>query len=315
MPTYNSIISRTEVQALIPEVVSNRINGMVLDQSAALSLFPHVPMGTNQTRMPVLSALPIAYFVTGDTGLKQTSEVNWANQFLNVEEIATIIPIPKSVLDDISYDAWGVMEPMIAEAIGRVLDAAVFFGTNIPASWGTAIAAGAASGTVLNTVTLGTATAAQGGVAGDISNLMGKIEVDGFDPNGMVTDRVFKGKLRNLRDTLGQRIQDVDGNTMTVDGLPIKYAMRGLWPSGGGSVAAFIGDFSQGMVGIRQDITFSISEEAVITDGSGLVVYNLFQQDMVALRVVARYAYATANTINRSELVQANRFPFGTLLN
>jgi hypothetical protein len=36
---------------------------------------------------------------------------------------------------------------------------------------------------------------------------------------------------------------------------------------------------------------------------------------MVALRVVARYAWEVANTINRSQTTAANRFPFGTLLN
>lgn len=316
MATYNSLTSRTEVQPLIPEVVSNRINKIATQKSFALSLFPNVPMGTNQTRMPVISALPIAYFVSGDTGLMQTSEINWANKYLNVEEIAVIIPIPKTVLADMTVDTWGTAEPLIGEAVGRTLDAAVAFGTNKPSSWGSDLLSGASSGTVLNTVTLGANNTAAGGIAGDISDAMGKVEIDGFDPTALITDRLFRGKLRKARDTTGQRLLDVEEAGETFDGLPVQYAMRGLWPAQtSGNVAAFVGDFSQGIIGVRQDMTWELSDQAVITDASGLVIYNLFQQGMVAMKVTARYAWTMANIINHSELVEANRWPFASLLN
>lgn len=69
-----------------------------------------------QLRMPVLSGLITANFVTGDTGLKQTSEVAWQNKYINAAELAVIVPIPETVLDDVDYDVWGEIRPRIVEA-------------------------------------------------------------------------------------------------------------------------------------------------------------------------------------------------------
>ncbi|NLV74050.1 MAG: hypothetical protein GXY52_05140, partial [Chloroflexi bacterium] len=41
-------------------------------------------------------ALPTAYFVDGETGLKQTTKVEWANVMLSAEELAVIVPVPQS---------------------------------------------------------------------------------------------------------------------------------------------------------------------------------------------------------------------------
>lgn len=307
---YTNIISRTDAAALIPEEVANQIISHLPEQSAALKLFRRVPMSRNQQRLPVLSALPTAYWVNGDSGLKQTTEVNWANKYLNAEELACIVPIPEAVLDDTAFDVWGEVRPLMEEAIGRAFDAAVFFGTNAPASFPddlvtSAVAAG-------NTVNRGTNAAAAGGAAGDISDVFATIEADGYDVNGVVALRTYRGRLRQTRSTQGVQLMEVSTNEAF--GVPITYPMRGLWPTGSGSAELIAGDFQgQGVVAVRQDITFKVLDQAVIQDGSGAIVYNLAQQDMVALRVTFRAAWQVANIINFDQPVEANRFPFGVL--
>jgi HK97 family phage major capsid protein len=246
--------------------------------------------------------------VNGDTGLKQTTEMNWANKYLNVEELAAIVPIPENVLNDAGFDVWGEVKPRLVEAIGRALDAAVFFGVNKPASWDTDIVTAAiAAG---NTATIGS-TAANGGIAQDLSNAMATVEADGFDVNGFVAARTFRASLRGARATDGQKLLDVSLNE--IEGAPIRYAMPGLWPSGAGSTKVILGDFTKGMLGVRQDISYKLLDQAVITDAGGLVIYNLPQQDMVALRVTFRCAFAVANPLNFDQAVEANRYPFGVL--
>ncbi len=306
---YGNIIDRTGAQALMPEDASREIWQSAIEESGALGLFRSVRMSRKQQRIPVMSVLPVAYFVNGDTGLKQTSEVDWSNKYLDAEELAVIVPIPEAVLDDSDYDMWAEIRPRIAEAIGQTVDAAIFFGTNKPASWPAAIAAAAASAS--NTITRGS-TAAAGGIAEDLNLVMDKVETDGYDVNGFFTRRNFRRFLRGGRDTTGQKYLDI--STTEIDGEPVRYGQRGIWPSGSGTVELIGGDFSQGIVGVRQDITMKLFTEGVVTDDTGAVVFNLMQQDMVALRVVFRCAFQVPNPINLEQPVEANRYPFATLL-
>jgi HK97 family phage major capsid protein len=305
---YNNIISRTDAQALIPEQVSQAMLTNLQAQSAALNLFTRIPISTNQTRLPVISALPTAYFVNGDTGQKQTTEVNWANKYLNVEEIAAIVPIPEAVLDDASFDVWGSVQPLLENAIGRTLDAAVLFGVNKPASWPTDInAAAVAAG---NTRVRGTATAAQGGIAEDFNQLLRAVEIDGFVVDGIVAKTVYKSLLRGARDANGQPLADLSGGTLY--GQPLQIVTPGLWPTGGAAgtnAEAFALDSTQFVLGVRQDFTYKILDQAVITDGTGVIQFNLPQQDMVALRVVFRVAWQVANTVNYEGANDATQYP------
>lgn len=307
---YDSVISRTDAAALIPEDVASSVLTKVTEESAALTLFRSVPMSRKQQRLPIVSALPTAYFVNGDTGLKQTTEAAWTNKYLDAEEIACIVPIPESVIDDSEFDAWASVQPLLVEAIGRTLDAAVFFGTNKPAVWPSAIVTAAAAAG--NTRTRGTATAAQGGIAGDISETFGKVEDDGYDVNGAIATRKYRGLVRQTRSTAGEKLGEVTQDSWY--GTPVQYPMRGIWPTATGGVEAIVGDFNEGILGVRQDITYKVLDQAVIQDGTGAIVYNLAQQDMVALRVVARFGFQVANIINNDQPTEANRYPFATLL-
>lgn len=305
---YNSLITRTDAAALIPEQVSNAMIANLSTSSALLEMSTQVSVSTNQTRFPLLSALPTAYFVSGDTGLKQTSKAAWDKQFINVEEIATIVPIPEAVMDDSEFDIWGTVQPLMEQAIGRTLDAAAFFGTNKPVSWPDAIVTKAVD--VGNDRQRGTATQTEGGVAEDINQLYGLVEADGYDVTGAVGRTNFRPVLRGARDTTGQMLADLNGGTIA-GGTQLRWAMPGLWPAGGGAAELVVGDFTKSFVGIRQDMTFKLLDQAVITDADNNIVFNLSQQDMVAMRLVFRVGWTVANIINYEA---TGGYPFGVLL-
>jgi HK97 family phage major capsid protein len=314
---YNNIVAREDVP--VREETIDVIRDGLESQSAALELFREVRVGKKQQRFPVLAALPIAYWVNGDTGLKQTTEMSWANKFVNIEEIAVIVPIPQNVLDDSDFDIWAEARPKVQEAVGRTLDSAVFFGINAPGSFPTNVrAAATAAG---NNVVYDAAAypAAQGGFFGAMDDLMGRVEDDGFTVRGYAMDRKAKSKFRKARNTDGDR-QDRDRTNAefsTLDGEPIVYTMDGLWPqaaSGVKGVLGFAGDFSQQFVlGLRKDVSYEVFREGVIQDNTGAIVYNLLQQDMVALRVTFRAGWQVANSITYAQTTEASRYPAAVL--
>lgn len=307
---YNNLTSRTDVAATIPENVGEEIVKIADEESAAMRFFRRIPLPASQTRFPVLSALPVVYWVNGDTGQKQTTEVAWTNKYINVEEMAAILPIPDAVAEDIDFNIWDRAKPLLAEAIGRQLDATIYFGesaaglnfpTNVAAA---AIAAG-------NVYARGTNTDVKGGLAEDINQVTALVEADGFDVNGYVADRRYRGRLRGVRATDGQKLLDV--STSQLEGVDIQYAMRGLWPTGLSAAEVFAGDWDQFVLGIRRDITFEMFREGVIQDNTGVIIYNLLQQDMSALRVTFRTGWQVANPLTREQPTEASRYPAAVL--
>jgi HK97 family phage major capsid protein len=194
------------------------------------------------------------------------------------------------------------------------LDSAVFFGINKPASWPAAIVPGAvAAGNVVTWPAAGTGPE----MVDAIDDLMSTVENDGFDVNGFVTYRGFRGALRKLRDANGVKLLDIANSEY--EGAGIRYAMDGLWPDVTALSAARMvaGDFTKGVIGIRKDITYEIFREGVITDNSTppQIIFNLMQQDMVAMRVTFRVAWQVANPISYANTNAGTRYPFGVLRN
>ena len=136
MATNPAVITRSGAEALIPQQISDEIIQALPTQSVALRLMRQMPrMTSKQTKIPVMTGLATAGFVSGDTGMKPTSNLTWDNVYITAEELAVMVPIPEAVLDDASYDIWAEARPRIVEAFGKAIDQAVFFGINKPTSW------------------------------------------------------------------------------------------------------------------------------------------------------------------------------------
>ena len=295
-------IVRNDVDALIETQVANEIFEGVVRSSKALSMFRRLPnMTSDKTKLRILDALPVAYFVDESTnnGRKNISRLAWDKKFITAAELAVIVPIKENLLNDTSIDIWAEVKPRIVEAFGKKIDDAMFFGTDKPADW--------RKGLVPSVIDAGAEVEETGnGLYSDINDVMTKVEESGYNVTGLLGGVGLKGKFRMMTDTTGQPL-----NTTEIGSLKREFMDNGVWDKTKSTLIA--GDFSQAVYAIRQDVTYKVLTEAVIQDPSdGSILYNLAQDDMVALRVVMRLGWEIPNPVNALNETET-RFPFASL--
>ncbi len=298
MPNTN-MISRADAEALIQEQLVSTILQDSPKSSIFMALAKKLPnMTSKQTRVKVLDMLPMACWVSGDNGFKQTSQQAWDNVYLVAEELAVIVPIPESVLDDADTDIMGEVEPRVMEAIGQRVDAAVLFGENKPSSWRMDICSTARQAG--NNVPVGANPDYYDLLLGE-NGVISKVEESGRMVTATIGAMGMRSKLRGIKGQDGHPIfkSDMQGTTPYVlDGAPMHFPQNGAFD--GKKAQLIAGDFSQAVFAIRQDITVKILDQGVIQDpATKEIIYNLAQQDMIALRVVFRMGWALPNPATR----------------
>ena len=296
-----AVISRTDADAIIDTQVANEIFEGVVKESKALAMFKRLPnMTRDKTKIRVLDTLPVAYFVDESTnnGRKNTTKMAWDKKFINAAELAVIVPIKENVLNDASIDIWAEVKPRIIEAFGKKIDNAIFFGVDKPADW--------REGLVPSVISAGAEVNETGKLYSDINDAMVKVEESGYEVNGILGGVGLKGKFRMMTDTTGQPL-----NTTEIGSIARYFMDNGVWDKTTSTLV--VGDFNQAVYSIRQDVTYKILDQAVIQDPSdGSILYNLAQDDMVALRVVMRLGWEIPNPVN-AENETETRFPFASL--
>jgi len=313
VPSLPTMITRdASNDPLVPTPVSSQILQEMPTQSAILQRARHVQLASATQRQPVLDVLPTAYFVNGgDTGLKQTTNQDWKNVSLTVEEIACIVPIPEAYLDDAQVPIWDEVRPRMTEALGKLIDAACLFGVNRPSTWGTDIYTAA--------IAAGNSVAADDGVSthdfgNAVSSVGEMLATDGYAVDGFASRPGLRWKLVGIRTAQGVPVYEPDmqgGSGGNLYGYQLSEVNNGGWDATKAELIA--GDWSKAIVGMRQDITFKMFDQGVITDSNGVVLLNLMQQDSVAMRMVMRMAFATANPVTPLNTDSATRYPFAVI--
>lgn len=328
-------IARGDVSALaLPDEVSETILRGVAETSLIQSLATSRPMSAKTVTLTEAEVTGANVFWVGEGARKQTdapamAQLTWS---MTAAELAVIIPLDENVQDDATVDLFELYKPAIETAIAGKLDSGAIFGVDAPLSWG---AANTGVHIVPDAVTAdhsfeedGSPTddellvllSGSGLVPGTPDGALQALEEDGYDANHVIAHIRFRSRLRNLKDADGRYIfgdATTNGMPPSLFGVPLQFTSRSQGSNIWNSSAAHLimGDFSQAIVGTRQGIRYKMFDQGVITDGAGNVAYSLMENDMVALRVTARYGFKVLadDTADGNSLSAGSEFPFAVV--
>lgn len=271
---------KDELSGFIPEEISSEIIKDVARGSSIIRLSKAEEMKTDEKKVPVMTSGAGAYWV-GEGERIKTSGATWIYPKLQAKKLAVIIPVTKEKLEDTTINVFSELRESISEAFYKTIDSACIFGTNSPfetSLFGKISTAG-------NTIT------ATNKIDIDVSDLMSKVEENGFDVNGFTATIGLKGTLRKLRDNNGASLFIEGTNQKEFYSQPIEFVRNGAWDKEQATIIG--GEWKYSLFGLKQGIEFEILKEATLqntldTDGKPI---SLAEQDMVAIKATMRVAY------------------------
>lgn len=285
-------VTRAEIEAAIEEEHNYSLLNSATESSTVLSAFTTVNMGAKVQNMPALATRPEAGWV-GESAADRTkpsSKFSFENKVLTAAEVAVIIRLNEEDLEDANDDLLSRAASLGGEAIGRALDKAVLFGVNKPASWTapdlfTSATAGGNLFQIDN-------TPGANDLVGSVFQAAGAVDDSGANPDRFLARNGLKYQLANLRATDGQAIyipslSAAPGAVDQVGGLSAYWNRNNAWDRN--KATALVADSQAVLIGVRSDISVKFLDQATVEGVS------LAENDQVALRFRARYAYTLAD--------------------
>jgi hypothetical protein len=227
MATQLNAVSST----LLPPTITGPIFAKASEESAVMRLARRVPLSVSaQTAIPVPMDIPVAGWV-GEGGVKPASQVGVGVKVMTGKKVALLVPVSQEVVMTNPAGLYSQLQQDLPTAIGRAFDQAAINGKDLRSG-----GAGPFSDYLAqtgNSVALGTASQATGGLYTDIVTGAGKVVDKNYDFTGIAADPRLKIDTLLQTDTMGRPLFN-DANSADPQG---------------GSIAGFQTAFSKGVSG------------------------------------------------------------------
>jgi HK97 family phage major capsid protein len=285
---------------LLPRTITAPIFEKSVEASAVMQLARPAPLALDATTsVPIPMDVPVADWV-GQAAKKPLSTGGIDVKQMQAKKVAVLIPVAMEVARTNTGGLYDQLQKDLPTAFARAFDHATIHGKTMKGAAGPFTEYLAAT---TNSVALGTAAQADGGIWADFVNGMAEVVDSDWDYTGTVADHRLKPSLLLATDTTGRPIlvdTTTPGTNMaaagTLIGEPLAYSrsvsgkQRRQSTSTDTGLRAIGGDWSQAAYGVGMDITFRISNEATYVDEEG-GVHSAFQENLVLILAEAYYGF------------------------
>lgn len=286
--------------SLLPRTITAPIFEKSVEASAVMQLARRAPLALDATTsVPIPMDVPVADWV-GQAAKKPLSTGGVDVKQMQAKKVAVLIPVAMEVAKTNAGGLFDQLQADLPTAFARAYDHATIHGKTMKGATGPFTEYLAAT---TNSVALGTAAQADGGIWADFVNGMAEVVDDDWDYTGTVADHRLKPSLLLATDTTGRPIlvdTQTPGTNMaaagTLIGEPLAYSrsvsgkQRRQSTSTDTGLRAIGGDWSQAAYGVGMDITVRISDQATYVDEEG-GVHSAFQENLVLILAEAYYGF------------------------
>lgn len=284
-------------EGTIPDKYNELILKDVMEGSKVMQLAKYEEMDSKEKKFEYFAKGPGAYWV-GEGEKIKTSKPQWLTAKMVAKKLGVIVPCSRELLSYKVSDFFEKMKPKIAEAFYKKFDDAVILNADNPFPQSLEESVMESGNSISTGITYNNILALE-----DILS-------DGdFDVNAFISTKKNRSTLRNVQKIENGVVVETlyDRANNTLDGYPVvdlKSLEKGT---------LYAGDFDYMYYGIPYGMSYKISEEAQLStlankDGTPV---NLFEQELVALRVTMDVAFMIVKDTAFAKLESASRL--GTL--
>ena len=284
-------------EGTIPDKYNELILKDVMEGSKVMQLAKYEEMDSKEKKFEYFAKGPGAYWV-GEGEKIKTSKPQWLTAKMVAKKLGVIVPCSRELLSYKVSDFFEKMKPKIAEAFYKKFDDAVILNADNPFPQS------------LEESVMESGNSISMGITYNNILALEDILSDGdFDVNAFISTKKNRSTLRNVQKIENGVVVETlyDRANNTLDGYPVvdlKSLEKGT---------LYAGDFDYMYYGIPYGMSYKISEEAqlsTLTNEDGTPV-NLFEQELVALRVTMDVAFMIVKDTAFAKLESASRL--GTL--
>lgn len=269
---------------LVPEEFSSEILRLVPSYGVIRQNARIIPMRHDLLNIPVAGTQDVTTSWVNEAAQITSTDPTFRNCVLTINKLASIPKVTSELLADANVDVIQYLSMIIAEAFGNAEDVQGFKGVGSPF-------VGLLNGTGMPTYPHASGTGFECLSYPDLVGMTTALYASATANAKFYFHRTMIGRIRGLITTAGAPILGATANEVAGYPLVSSEVLLGMQSTAfrtDATTYAIFGDLRQAMaLGVRGGIEMKISDQGTV--GSD----NLFEKDMVALRMIERVAIGT----------------------